>query len=268
MAAVGGVRGRGGRRSVPARRAARPRWHGRGVAGGRHSQGDRIVAIKLLKPGFGGDEEFARRFRRECSLAARLAGPHIVPIHRYGEIDGRLYIDMQLVGGVDLAALLGSGPLPPDRAVRILDHVADALDVAHEAGMVHRDVKPPNVLVATRGGRDHAYLIDFGIARAVDGTTFSQSGAVIGTYAYMAPEQFEGRADRRSDVYALGCVLYEMLAGAKPFRTGDPSGVHAGALLRAAAPAQCGLPGAARGPGRRRRPRHGEGSRRTVPVQW
>lgn len=181
------------------------------------SQGDRVVALKVLGSWLGGDEDFAHRFRRESALAAKLTGPHIVPIHRYGEIDGRLFIDMPLIDGTDLNALLErGGPLPPERAVAIVDQVADALDTAHRGGLVHRDVKPTNVLITSR---DFAYLIDFGIARAVDGTKFSLSGAVVGTPDYMAPERFDGGGDHRSDVYALGCVLYEALTGRAPFPT-------------------------------------------------
>lgn len=182
------------------------------------SQADRVVALKMLGAWLGGDPAFADRFRREAALVGRLTSPNIIPIHRFGEIDGRLYIDMPLVGGTDLAALLErEGPLPPNRAVEILDQVADALDTAHAAGLVHRDVKPSNILVATRRGRDHAYLIDFGIARVLDGTRHSVAGAVIGSLAYMAPERFDGEGDHRADVYALGCVLHEALTGRSAF---------------------------------------------------
>ncbi|WP_232665839.1 protein kinase domain-containing protein [Pseudonocardia sp. TRM90224] len=181
------------------------------------SQDDRVVALKVLGSWLAGDGDFYRRFRRESALAAKLTGPHIVPIHRYGEIDGRLFIDMALIDGTDLGALLERGALPPQRALTIVDHIADALDTAHDAGLVHRDIKPTNVLVTSRKNRDHAYLIDFGIAHAVDGTKISLSGAVIGTPKYMAPERFDGDGDHRSDVYALGCVLYETLTGQPPF---------------------------------------------------
>lgn len=179
------------------------------------SHDNRPVAVKLLGAWLGGDEDFARRFRRECALAARVAGPHVIPIHRYGEIDGRLFIDMPLIDGVDLSDLLAEhGALPLERAVGIIEQVADALNTAHAADLVHRDVKPSNILVTAR---DFTYLIDFGISRAVDGTRISLSGAVLGTPAYMAPERFDGAGDHRSDIYALGCVLYETLTGRKPF---------------------------------------------------
>ncbi|MGE3288388.1 MAG: serine/threonine-protein kinase [Pseudonocardia sp.] len=182
------------------------------------SQGNRVVALKLLGAWLGGDEDFARRFRNESGLAARLSGPNIIPIHRYGEIDGRLYIDMPLVDGTDLGEIVErDGPLAPERVVRIVEQVADALDTAHRAGMVHRDVKPSNILLTGRPGRDFAYLIDFGLARAMDGARISLSGTVVGTPHYMAPERFDGKGDHRSDVYALACVLHEALTGRRPY---------------------------------------------------
>src|ERR1700733_535785 len=147
-------------------------------------QGDRQVALKLLGAWLNGDPQFARRFQRESAMAARLTSPNIVPIHRYGEIDGRLYLDMPLIEGTDLGTLLAGNPLPPQRAVEIITQVARALDAAHRAGLVHRDVKPSNILVTPE---DHVYLIDFGIARGSDVTQTSQTGALMGSVAYMAP---------------------------------------------------------------------------------
>lgn len=180
---------------------------------------DRRVALKILGSWVGDDPDYARRFRREAALAARLNAPNIVPIHDYGEIDGQLFIDMPLVAGTDLEQLIErEGPLPPARAVGILDQVADALDIAHRAGLVHRDVKPSNTLVThPRADRDFVYLIDFGIARALGSISISQTGSVIGTPAYMAPERFEGDGDHRGDVYALACMLYTALTGRPPF---------------------------------------------------
>jgi serine/threonine protein kinase len=180
---------------------------------------DREIALKILGSWVGDDPDYARRFRREAALAARLNAPNIVPIHDYGEIDGQLFIDMPLVDGTDLDGLVDrEGPLAPARAVGIVDQVADALDVAHRAGLVHRDVKPSNTLVTQpRADRDFVYLIDFGIARAVDSTTISRAGSVIGTPAYMAPERFDGDGDHRGDVYALACMLYAALTGRPPF---------------------------------------------------
>ncbi|HEX7825883.1 MAG TPA: serine/threonine-protein kinase, partial [Mycobacterium sp.] len=128
---------------------------------------DRVVALKMLLPHFAKDPDFDKRFRREARIAARLNDPHVVPIHDVGEIDGRLYVTMRLIDGVDLDALLRTGPLPPERAVHIIEQIASALHTAHRAGLVHRDVKPSNILLADN---DFAYLIDFGIARAADDT--------------------------------------------------------------------------------------------------
>jgi osmoprotectant transport system substrate-binding protein len=182
----------------------------------------RVVALKRLHQVLGTDDEFRKRFRRESELAARLSSPHVIPVHDWGEIDGRLFIDMRLAEGVDLAALLRtSGPLAPARAVALVRQVAAALDSAHDAGLVHRDVKPSNVLVADHRGHDFAYLVDFGIVRALDGsggTSLTGTGLAIGTLAYMAPELFaDGGASARSDVYALACVLHETLTGQVPF---------------------------------------------------
>jgi eukaryotic-like serine/threonine-protein kinase len=187
------------------------------------SQGDRLVALKLLGSWLGDDPDYARRFRRESGMAARLTSPHIVPIHRYGDVDGRLFIDMQLIAGTDLGALLGrGGPLPPARAVDVVAQTAKALDAAHRARLLHRDVKPTNILVCDDGDDDHTYLIDFGIARPLDGTRVSAATSVVGTLAYMAPERFAGREDHRSDVYALGCVLHQVLTGYTPFPATNP----------------------------------------------
>ncbi|MHA6623545.1 WD40 repeat domain-containing serine/threonine protein kinase [Pseudonocardia sp. DLS-67] len=183
-------------------------------------QGGRSVALKVLAPHLSADQVYRARFRRECEVAASLAEPHVVPIHRYGEIDGRLFLDMQLVDGRDLAAeLMLSGPLPPERAVGIVAQVAAALDAAHAAGLVHRDVKPSNVLLAppAPGRPDFAQLADFGIAAGPGGT-----GASDGTVEYLAPERLlGGHTDHRVDVYALACVLYELLTGSRVFAGAD-----------------------------------------------
>ena len=176
----------------------------------------RIVAIKVLPAHLADDNEFVQRFRREAEAAAQLNSPHVVPIHTYGEIDGRLYVDMRLIEGRDLQTVLAEGALEPARAVRIIEGVALALHAAHQVGLMHRDVKPSNILL---DGNDFAYLIDFGIARAADGTRMTKTGSTIGTFAYIAPERLEGEGveDARVDIYSLACVLYECLTGEPPF---------------------------------------------------
>ena len=176
---------------------------------------NRTVAIKLLPPHLAADHTFVQRFRREADAAAQLNNPHIVPIHNYGEIDGRLYVDMRLIEGRDLQAVLGDGPLEPARAVRIVEQVAKALHTAHKVGLVHRDVKPSNILLDED---DFAYLIDFGIARGADQTRMTGTSGVIGSWPYLSPERLRaGQVDARADVYALACVLYECLTGSTPF---------------------------------------------------
>ncbi|MGE3286040.1 MAG: protein kinase [Pseudonocardia sp.] len=180
---------------------------------------ERTVALKLLPESATSDEEYRARFRREAKTVATLHEPHVIPIHSYGEIDGRLFLDMRLVVGEDLAAVLArTGPLPSSRAVAIVEQVAAALDAAHASGLVHRDVKPSNVLLTAS---DFGYLADFGIARSVAASTGARltvTGATIGTLEYMAPERFtEGPVDARADVYSLACLLHECLTGQPPF---------------------------------------------------
>ncbi|MDD7935913.1 serine/threonine-protein kinase, partial [Actinomycetospora straminea] len=187
------------------------------------TQHDRVVALKLLPPLFSGSAEFQERFRRESRIAARLRDPHIIPIHDFGEIDSRLYIDMRLVdGGTTIATLLrDEGPLPADRAVHLVAQVAEGLDAAHGDGLIHRDVKPSNVLVTAR---DFVYVMDFGIAHAIGQTKFglTMTGSTVGTIDYMAPERFvNGPVDRRVDVYALGCLLYQCLTARPPFEAAE-----------------------------------------------
>ena len=178
---------------------------------------DRVVALKLLPEALGNDKDFINRFRRESHVAARLREPHVVPIHDYGEIDGRLYIDMRLVDGRDLGDLLKDGPITPARAVAMLSQVADALEAAHADGLVHRDIKPSNVLVTAN---DFVYVVDFGIARSIGSTrtSLTMTGATVGTLDYMAPERFTNQPlDGRVDVYSLACVLAECLTATRPF---------------------------------------------------
>ncbi|WP_319456167.1 MULTISPECIES: serine/threonine-protein kinase [unclassified Mycobacterium] len=176
---------------------------------------DRVVALKMLLPHYAQDPEFDKRFRREARAAARLDDPHVVPIHDVGEIDGRLYVTMRLINGTDLQTLLNAGPLDNERAVHIVEQIASALNDAHQVGLVHRDVKPSNILVSRN---DFAYLIDFGIARGTGDTTLTSANTTIGTWSYMAPERFStGDVEPSSDVYALACVLYQCLTGELPF---------------------------------------------------
>jgi serine/threonine protein kinase len=208
---------------------------GRGGMGEVHRAVDahgRTVAVKRLIPALAGDPAFAARFRRESALLARLDEPHVVPVHTFGEIDGRLFLDMRFVDGEELAAILRrGGPLTPERAVDVTRQLAAALDAAHAAGLVHRDVKPGNALVTASG---FVYLVDFGIARAVESSTsLTTTGTMMGTLDYMAPERFAGGAvDGRSDVYALACVLHEMLTGRKPFPSDSQVAVMGAHLTR------------------------------------
>jgi serine/threonine-protein kinase len=193
------------------------------------SHRDRYVALKLLPEFFSGDNEYLRRFQRESLVAARLREPHVIPIHDFGEVDGRLFIDMRLVDGVDMRMMLDeNGPIAPQRAVNLLSQVAQALDAAHADGLVHRDIKPSNILVTST---DFVYVVDFGIARPVGGrqTSLTITGATIGTLAYMAPERFAGHAvDARADIYSLACVLHECLTATPPFQGTDlPSLMYA-----------------------------------------
>ena len=175
----------------------------------------RPVALKLIAPEFAEDEGFRRRFLRESRLAASLEHPNVVPVHEAGEQDGQLYIAMRYVGGSDLRTLLKrDGTLDPGRSVGLLAQIADALDAAHRRGLVHRDVKPANVLLDEDG---HAYLSDFGVSKQLGGES-TESGQLVGTLDYLAPEQIRGEVvDGRADGYALACILYQCLSGSPPF---------------------------------------------------
>ena len=181
------------------------------------------VALKLMSTVFSQDPVFRKRMEREALITGRLLEPHVVPIHDYGEIDGQLFVEMRLIEGTDLASVLEKdGRLPPARAVAIIHQIASALDAAHAAGVTHRDVKPPNILV-TRD--DFAYLVDFGIASARSDEKLTQLGTAVGTFRYMAPERFTNEeVTHRADIYALACVLYECLTGAPPYGA-DSTGV-------------------------------------------
>ncbi len=181
---------------------------------------DRTVALKLIDPEQTRDALFRERFQRECRLAAAIDHPHAVEIFHAGEEAGRLYVTMRYVEGTDLRALLAEqGRLAPARAVAIVAQVAQALDEAHRIGLVHRDVKPANILLARRRDSEQAYLTDFGLTkRRVDDAALTRTGFAIGTADYMSPEQARGaEVDGRSDVYSLGCVLFQALTGRVPY---------------------------------------------------
>jgi DNA-binding NarL/FixJ family response regulator len=185
---------------------------------------ERQVALKLIAPDAAQDPVFRARFEHECRAAAAIDHPHAVEVFHAGEENGVLYVTMRYVEGTDLGALLArESALDPGRAVELIAQVAGALDVAHSRGLVHRDVKPTNVLIAMRGGNEHAFLTDFGLTKRSEGDAgLTKPGFAMGTADYMAPEQARGAdVDGRADVYALGCVLYKSLTGVVPFDRGS-----------------------------------------------
>ncbi|OBK21689.1 protein kinase [Mycobacterium asiaticum] len=194
----------------------------------------RVVALKLLSERLSHDPVFRMRMQREARNAGRLQEPHVVPIHDYGEIDGQLYLDMRLIEGTHLALLLERfGPVTPPWAVALVHQIASALDAAHAAGVMHRDVKPENILVTQD---DFVYLVDFGIASAATDEKLTQIGTAVGTWRYMAPERFsDGEVDHRADIYSLTCVLHECLTGTPPYRA-DSAGMLITAHLMAPIP--------------------------------
>jgi serine/threonine protein kinase len=181
----------------------------------------RQVALKVIAPHLANDERFRRRFLAESEVATSLEHPHILPVYDAGEANGSLYIAMRYVEESDLKRLLREeGPLTPARTIRLLGEVADALDTAHARGLIHRDVKPSNILISGQGDAEHSYLADFGLTqRAGEGVTTAGAPRMVGTADYIAPEQIErDDVDARADVYALGCVLFECLTGQVPFQ--------------------------------------------------
>jgi serine/threonine-protein kinase len=182
-----------------------------------------LIALKVLSPDLASDEVFRTRFREESQIAASLNHPNVIPIHDFGSYDGLLYIAMRYVSGTDLRHLIADhGRLAPEAAVYLLEQAARALDAAHSRGLVHRDVKPGNLLVAQSiedGDPDHVYLADFGITKYVGGRTgLTHAGTVLGTVHYVSPEQIQEQAVfGAADQYSLGCVLYECLTGRAPF---------------------------------------------------
>ncbi len=185
----------------------------------------RLVALKVLAPALAGNRESRQRFIRESRAAAAVDDPHIIPVFEAGETAaGALFIAMRFVPGGDVYSLVRRmGPLPVSRAAAIVSPVASALDAAHAAGLVHRDVKPANMLLDTRPGRpDHVYLSDFGLSKGAFSTSagLTSAGHFMGTLDYISPEQIQSqRADGRADQYALACSAFEMLTGAPPFRS-------------------------------------------------
>ena len=187
-----------------------------------HTGLDRKVALKLLAPDYADDDAFRARFLRESRMAAAIDHPNIIPIYEAGEVDGTYFLAMRYVAGTDLETRLRAGPLEPREAVHLLGAVASALDAAHEQGLIHRDVKPANVLIAEGRGVervDHPYLTDFGLTKHRGSQSgLTQGGAFMGTLTYIAPEQIEGKpVDGRTDEYALACVAFECLTGRVPF---------------------------------------------------
>ena len=198
---------------------------------------DRSVALKLIAEHLASDESFRSRFLREVQAAAAIEHPNVLPVHYAGEADGRLFVSMPLVEGGDLHALLAErGRLKPQEAVDLMEQIAAGLDAAHSAGLIHRDVKPANILV---DGRGRALLTDFGVARLRGAkTTLTATGQMIGTLDYVAPEQIEASGvSERSDVYSLGCVLFEMLTGEAVFADRESLTAKLSAHLNAEPPA-------------------------------
>jgi DNA-binding beta-propeller fold protein YncE len=188
---------------------------------------DRTVALKILAPALAADEAFRQRFIRESRAAAAVDDPHIIPVFEAGESGGVLFIAMRYVRGGDIRSMAGElGPLPPGRVVEIVRQVASALDAAHARGLVHRDVKPANMLLDSRaviGRPDHVYLSDFGLSKAaLQATGLTGTGTFLGTLDYISPEQIEGKpVDGRADEYALACAAFELITGRPPFQRDD-----------------------------------------------
>lgn len=189
---------------------------------------DRTVAVKVMHPGLGDDDEFAARFVREARAAARLSHPNVVAVYDQGDDHGTVFLAMELIDGITLRDVIRKeAPMPPARAIALIEPVLSALAAAHRAGLIHRDIKPENVLIATdpHSGVSRVKVADFGLARAVSADTqhTATGGVLIGTVSYLAPELVvDGRADARADVYAVGVVLFELLTGTKPHEGETP----------------------------------------------
>src|SRR3972149_6154148 len=185
---------------------------------------DRYVALKILPRHFASDPQFIGRFRQEAKVLAKLQHPHILPVFDFGEADDYTYIVMPFIESGTLANLMRGEPLPLAQIRRVVSQVGDALDYAHLRGLIHRDVKPSNILIDER---ENCMLMDFGLAKIVEGSIhLTTSGAIMGTPAYMSPEQgLGGRLDTRTDIYSLGVILYEMAVGRVPYRAETPMAI-------------------------------------------
>ncbi len=230
---------------------------------------NRLVALKIMTPAMGSDDMFRQRFIRESRAAAAVDDPHIIPVYEAGEVGQVLFIAMRFVQGGDVRSLLRrEGPLPPDRVASIVSPVASALDAAHAVGLVHRDVKPANILLDRRPGRpEHVYLSDFGLSKSAEVSLgLTAAGQFLGTPDYTAPEQIEGLpVDGRTDQYALACAVFELLTGQAPFHRERELRGHLGAPAQAAAVAGRTASRAAPGRGCRHGQGPGEGPGGPVP---
>jgi serine/threonine protein kinase len=183
-----------------------------------HEADGRVVALKVLRDELSADETYRRRFAREGKIAGGLSHPHLVPVLDVGEADGHPYLAARYVEGVSLAELLDEGPLPASAVLRVVAEVATGLDAVHREGLVHRDVKPWNILLDASGS---SFLTDFGLAKGTAATVLTRPGYVVGTLDYLSPEVIKGEdAGPAADIYALGCVTYECVAGRPPFAGG------------------------------------------------
>jgi serine/threonine protein kinase len=186
-----------------------------------HVRLERVAAVKLISPELASDTSYQLRFEREARAVAALDHPNVLTVYDYGESEGRPYIAMRYVDGPDLSRVLAAeGRLAPERAARIVAQAAAGLDAAHARGMVHRDVKPANLLIERQGATEHVFVTDFGLIRAASAgqTSLTREGGFVGTLDYVAPEQISEEAiDGRVDVYGLGCVLYQSLTGDLPY---------------------------------------------------
>ncbi len=234
-----------------------------------HEPLNRQVALKLIAPELSADERFRARFAQECKAAAAIHHPNVVPIYHAGEDEGLLYVTMRYVDGADLGRVLAlEERLDPARAAGLVADLAGAIDAAHRLGIVHRDVKPANVLIEHRGEAMHPLLTDFGLAKCVaSASSMTRTGAILGTLDYAAPEQLEeAQIDARTDVYALGCLLFHTLTGRVPVPTRDRCREDPRAPVRDAAGGDVPGPGGARGAGVGRRAGDVQGARRPLRV--